>query len=407
MLNPKADVRDRTAGAHHAGRRKTLLAVGLVTLAGVSALLLAWTLAHRGRGIEAFLGVDGNKYRTVAENPLGCSRAFWDSPYRYQRVLVPTAWWLLGAGRREAIPYASVALNLVAVCLGTVLVGWVLAEGGLSPWWALLYGFAPGLQRALTAGHLEPVGNLLIAAALVAWLKERRRLLLVLLTLLPLVKEVYVVFPVAFFAAEVLTGKRPRWRWGAVFLPLVLWQLYIRWRFGAFGSTYHLFDVKPDWRMLLDALKWNLVVERRGAKVVVLAQLWSLGLVAALVTVLARSLRKEVRRWGRRFDFAQLSLLCYLLLLLAVTHKVAYQLEAFFRVASTALPVAFVAGLGLRPGMRPAREDGSPGADQRDRTFVGMVLMFSGLLSILGVPILFLYLSSLPPALFQGMPMHP
>ena len=384
------------------GGRKALAALVLVTLAGNVALLSAWGLTHRGEGVEAFLGVDGNKYRTVAENPLGRSRAFWDSPYRYQRVLVPAAWWLLSAGRRAMIPYVSVALNLLAVCVATVLVGLVLAQGGFSPWWALVYGFAPGLQRALTAGHLEPVGNLFVVAALVAWLRGRRRTLVVLLMLLPLVKEVYVVFPIAFFAGEVLAGERPRWRWGAVLLPLALWQLYIRWRFGAFGLVSHLFDVKPDWQMLINAVKWNLIVERPGTRLVVLAQLWSLGLVAAVVAVLVHRLWKEARRQGRRFDFAQLSLLLYVLLLVSVAHKVSYQLEAFFRVASTVLPLIFVAGLGLRPEAKPQEA-----ADKRDRTLVGLVLMFSALLSVLGIPILFLYLGSLPPGLFQGTPLHP
>lgn len=53
-----------------------------------AALLAEWGWAHRGEGAEAFLGVDGNKYRMVAENPFGRSQAGWDTPYRYQRVLV-------------------------------------------------------------------------------------------------------------------------------------------------------------------------------------------------------------------------------------------------------------------------------------------------------------------------------
>ena len=81
-----------------------------------------------------------------------------------------------------------------------------------------------------------------------------------------------------------------------------------------------------------------------------------------------------------------------------------YQLEAFFRIASTALPMVFVAGLCPYP--KGTWQDRPP-TEQRDRTLVGLVLMFSALLSVLGIPILFLYLGSLPPLLFQGTPLHP
>ena len=70
---------------------RPLAALLLVTLAGNVALLGAWGWTHRDQGMGAFLGVDGNKYRVVAENPFGRSQADWDMPYRYQRVLVPAA----------------------------------------------------------------------------------------------------------------------------------------------------------------------------------------------------------------------------------------------------------------------------------------------------------------------------
>ena len=115
---------------------------------------------------------------------------------------------------------------------------------------------------------------------------------------------------------------------------------------------------------------------------------------------MVRQLTQAYKRRSIRFDFAQLSLLLYTMLLLALVHKVANQLEAFFRFASTALPALFVAGLALNPGA-------SRSADKRDRTLVGLVLMFSALLSVVGIPILFLYLKSLPALVVQGTSLHP
>ncbi len=387
-----------------ARRRNVLAGILLVTLAGNIALLAAWGWTHPAEGVDAFLGVDGNKYRVVARNPLGRSMEFWDSPYRYQRVLVPTAWWLFSAGQSAVIPYVSVILNVLAVCAGTVLVGVVCLRGGVPAWWALVYGFAPGFQRAVTAGHLEPVANLLILLALVAWLQRRRCTLLVLLALLPLVKEVYLLFTFAFFVSEVAAKRRPTGRWLLLLVPFVGWQVYVRCRFGAFGATYHLFDVRPSWRMVVEAVRWNLVVERPGARLVVLAQVWSVGLVAAVAAVVVRRLTAAYRKRSIRFGFPEVSLFVYTLLLMALMHKVAYQLQAFFRIASTALPMVFVAG--LCPCPKGTWQDRPP-TEQRDRTLVGLVLMFSALLSVLGIAILFLYLESLAPLVIEQTSLQP
>jgi hypothetical protein len=128
---------------------RTLAAVLLVTLAGNAVLLSGWGWAHWDTGVEAFLGGDGIKYRIVAENPFGRSQVSWDMPYRYQRVLVPAAVHLLSLGRPDAIPFVMVGLNLAAILAGTALLGWVLARRAVSPWWALVYGFVPGLLRSL------------------------------------------------------------------------------------------------------------------------------------------------------------------------------------------------------------------------------------------------------------------
>jgi len=99
-------------------------------------------------------------------------------------------------------------------------------------------------------------------------------------------------------------------------------------------------------------------------------------------------------------------LFIYTLLLLALVHKVAYQLEAFFRVSSTVLPMLLVAGLCLYPKATSPKREREP-TGKRDRTLVSLVLMFEALLSVVGIPVLFLYLGSLPPAEFLGTPMHP
>jgi len=386
-------------------QRRTLAALLLVALAGNVVLLAAWGWAGRDEGINAFLGGDGNKYRIVAENPFGRSQVYWDMPYRYQRVLVPAAVHLLSLGRPAAIPFVMVGLNLAAILAGTALLGGVLARRAVSPWWALVYGFAPGLLRSVTAGHLEPVGNLLLLGALTAWLAGRRRLLWVLLAVLALVKEVYLLFPAAFVLSEMLRGTPVRlwWRWTLLVVPFLAWEGYVRWRFGSYGLTYHWFDVSYSWEDVAKAVRWSLLWKRPGDWVFVLAQLLSLGFVASLGWMVVRVVGFRLRLL-RDVTFPECSLFLYTLLILVVTHKVSYQLEAFFRLISTVLPAAFLTAVEKVPC---GPQDGA-----QERLFsrllsFRLLLGLSLFLSAVCVPVMFLHLDSLAPDVFGGTKLHP
>jgi hypothetical protein len=390
-----------------AGRKKprTLAALLIVTLWGNVALLAAWGWAHRDEGVHAFLGVDGNKYRIVAENPFGRSHADWDMPYRYQRVLIPAAVYLLSLGQPEAIPFVMVGLNLAATLAATVLIGGLLARAGASPWWALVYGFAPGLERSVTLGHLEPVANLVVLVTLLAWVTGRRRLLWVLLALLPLVKEVYLLFLAAFVLSEVLRGTPPRlwWRWTVLVVPFLAWQGYVGWRFGSFGLGYHWFDVSYSWQDVVKAVRWNLLWERTGDWVFVLAQLLSLTFLVSLGWMVVRVVGFRLRLL-REATFPECSLFLYAVLIFVVAHKVSYQLEAFFRLISTVLPPVF-----LTAGARVPRgaEDGDEGNLLSRLLSLRLVLGLSALLSVVCIPVIFLHLDSLPPDVFGGTRLHP
>jgi hypothetical protein len=326
-------------------------------------------------------------------------------PYRYQRVLVPAAVHLLSLGRPEAVPFVMVGLNLAAILAGTALLGWVLMRHAVSPGWALVYGLAPGLLRSVTAGHLEPVGNLLLLGALTAWLVGRRRLLWVLLALLPLVKEVYLLFSAAFVLTDVLRGTPVRlwWRWALLAVPFLAWQGYVRWRFGSYGVGYHWFDVWYQWEDVVKAVRWNLLWKRPGDWVFLLTQLLSLAFVVSLGWMVVRVVGFRLRLL-REVTFPECSLFLYTLLILVVTHKVSYQLEAFFRIICTVLPAAFLTGVEAVPG-------GGAGGSGRNLfarlTSLRLLLGLSVLLSVVSLPVMFMHLDSLSPDVFSGTKLHP
>lgn len=187
------------AGRAGAGRwRDRPLAVGLAVLVAYSAWIgfylsrhhSALAFVHIGRqfalagdpppAIRAAaadrdatdVGYDGQFAYYIAVD-LGGAWRHMDAPaYRYARLGYPLAARLAALGIAALVPWTMLALNLAAVAAGAwALAAW-LRERGASPWWALVYGFYPGLFIAVqndltevTAYSLAAVGALLLARA--------------------------------------------------------------------------------------------------------------------------------------------------------------------------------------------------------------------------------------------------
>lgn len=111
-------------------------------------------------------GYDGQFAYYIAVSPTA-GRYYADYPgYRYSRILYPLAARALAAGDPDLIPFSLILVNWLAVGAGTfALAGW-LARRGCSPWWAMLYGFYPGLLTGLQRDLTEPLAYGLVACAI-------------------------------------------------------------------------------------------------------------------------------------------------------------------------------------------------------------------------------------------------
>ncbi|PWT97943.1 MAG: hypothetical protein C5B51_30340 [Terriglobia bacterium] len=156
-------------------------------------------------------GYDGQMYHYMAHDPF-LKRGFLsslDAPrFRYRRILLPLAAWLLATGRDQFVDAAYYALVCLSVFMGTLWVGAVAVKQGRAAAWALGFLAVPGVAvsldrmtvdlalAALTAGlvhylkrqnwgavfvicllaSLVRESGLLLAAGVAGWLVLQRRL---------------------------------------------------------------------------------------------------------------------------------------------------------------------------------------------------------------------------------------
>jgi hypothetical protein len=114
------------------------------------------------------VGYDGQFAYFIALDPVGARPYIDNAPYRYGRILYPIAAWALSFGRPGAVPYVLVALNVLAVLATVYLLAGFLQRHGCAAWWAVVYGFFPGLVLAVRRDLTEPLAFFLVACAILA-----------------------------------------------------------------------------------------------------------------------------------------------------------------------------------------------------------------------------------------------
>ena len=116
------------------------------------------------RYVRSKLGSDGQFFYYIAADPAN-AQYYIDWPlYRYQRPVYPFTARLLAFGQAAWVPYTLLLTNLLAVALGTWILGSFLLRSGVSPWLALILALAPGTFLALQRDLTEPVDYALLSA---------------------------------------------------------------------------------------------------------------------------------------------------------------------------------------------------------------------------------------------------
>jgi hypothetical protein len=185
-------------------------------------------------GAQNTFGYDGQYYFALAADPAHAHDYMpGTAGIVYSRVFYPGVARVASLGSVTALPYAMLAINLLAVLAGTVAVALWFVRRGFSPWPALLYGLAPGLIVGVFRDLTEPLAFGLAALAVLAFDQARtRRLVLsaILFACAVLTRETIVPFALAGTVALALDDRR--WRRAAAFAavtcgPLLLWRLVV------------------------------------------------------------------------------------------------------------------------------------------------------------------------------------
>jgi hypothetical protein len=155
-------------------------------------------------------GYDGQFYLYVALDPGGAESYIDEPPYRYSRIAYPLAARVIGLGRADLIPFGLLLVNLLAVGAGTLAIAVLLRGRGLSPWYAALYGFFPGLFVAVFRDLAEPLAYALAAGGLLALERRRIPVAVALFALAGMTRETTLLFPLGLAAWLALGPRRFR-----------------------------------------------------------------------------------------------------------------------------------------------------------------------------------------------------
>jgi hypothetical protein len=121
-------------------------------------------------------------------------------------------------GSVEALPYAMLVINLLAVGAGTFAIALWLRRRGLSPWWAAFYGLYPGLVFTVFRDLTEPLAFALAALGMLFVDPHNRRRLFIaggFFALALLTRETTTPFALVGAAALLVTDRRAADRWRA------------------------------------------------------------------------------------------------------------------------------------------------------------------------------------------------
>jgi hypothetical protein len=157
-------------------------------------------------------GYDGEFVYFIALDPVN-ARYYVDAPsYRYTRIVYPLLARALALGRPSLIPWTLLLINWLAIGGGTLAAALWLKRRGQPPWFALAYGFYPGLLVALQRDTTEALAYGLLALGIFLWdFGGRRRILWssLVFALAALTRETTVVFPVLYGMGVLLSGPHP------------------------------------------------------------------------------------------------------------------------------------------------------------------------------------------------------
>ena len=199
---------------------------------------------------------DGVYFWAMAIDPIARDEAHTliDHPaYRYGHVGYSWLAWFLSLGREQVVPLSLLFLALVGAGMAGYSASRISSHLGWTPYGGLAVALQPGLVYSVTVLTSEAVGFAVAGLALLYWLEGRTWPTLGFMAFAGIVKEPFVLLPVALFLwalfrqRENLMSKAVLL--GLTLVPALFWQLYIYKTFdiSSFKDTASPIDFPFGW----------------------------------------------------------------------------------------------------------------------------------------------------------------
>jgi hypothetical protein len=210
-----------------------------VTFAHIGTLFTNRTAAQPDPTIT--VGYDGQFVYYIARDGAAALPLIDGPSLRFQRILLPIAARALAFAQPALVPWALLAINLIAHAAGAGLMAYLLLPSRVpAVLGGLTYGLWIGILFAVRLNLTEVLCFALGLAAIVMYQKSQFRLTIVLLMLSTLSKEIGLVFAAGLALHAFFQGNRA-WSvliFGAPLLLLLSWWGVLRLMFGDVPTQY-------------------------------------------------------------------------------------------------------------------------------------------------------------------------
>jgi hypothetical protein len=197
-----------------------------------------------------YSGYDGQFYYRMALDPANLHRTAFgitmDYSYRFVRIGYSALAWVISAGQHSFVPFALVAINIVAIGLLGLLGGLLARESGRHAMWGLLlagyFGLMTGVSRDLT----EPLGAVCLLAGILAYRRRHPLLAAAAFAYGCLTRETVLIAPIALAIVRLVQMARRRARPSADDLAwLIPGAVFVAWE-GVLKVATGVFPILGD-----------------------------------------------------------------------------------------------------------------------------------------------------------------
>ena len=122
-------------------------------------------------------GYDGQFFYYIAKYLFNTPQYMIDVPsFRFQRILYLLFIPIFSLGQVDLMPWTMIFINIVALVIGTEVLGRLLQLKGLNPWYSLIYGLYIGQLWCVRRDLTEPLMYMLILLATYAYAQKSPKL---------------------------------------------------------------------------------------------------------------------------------------------------------------------------------------------------------------------------------------